>query len=391
MAWTSYYQAVSGSGRLSRIMKETKQKLLLTDAIINELPDPEKLSLSRSAGSLSGNSDSLSNGIKRNINDTWKLPLEPYPLMRLWLKFTSGLTLKDWSYNSHVAKIHTTTKEQPIKKLVQDDGITEGQVYNIFNGSSQWVEVKDDPGIRLSDMLLNDNEINMAIFLTPFSGATSDEEGYSDLFYKVDSDEVQYAYRARLKADGSVRFTIIDNYSVQEVDTPPGVVPLYDPGDFNPIDVDNDDFDIIGAPYQSDPDVIPQNWMILSFSYNIATRELSIWSAKIPDPVNDPGTVVVTREALSSTPQNITGLSMDLSLTEGNGTVVHDASGQGNNGTFAASPNDPLWVNNTIRFEGDTKRITVPNSPELDTMTSYTIAFKMKLRSYATGGVSNLI
>lgn len=393
MGWTSYYQAVGGAGRLSRILKETKQKLLLTDAVINELPDPEKISLSRSWASLSGNKDSLSNGISRNINDTWKLPIEPYPLMKLWLKFNSGLRLKDWSHNSHIAKIKTTTKLQPIKKLVQDDGITEGAVYNIFDGNSQWVEVEDQPGIRLSDMLLNDHEVNMAVYLTPFSGATLDADNYADLFYKIDSDEVAYGYRARIKNDGSLRFTIIDNYDVQEVTTAPGVVDVWTSGDFNLEDFDTEDYNTSGDAYQSDPDIVPTNWKILSFSYNLLTRQLSIWSATIPDPVNSPNTVTVTQHAVTTTPQNTTSLSMNLPITEGSGTILHDASGLGNNGTFVADPNAPTWDPTTkyLVFSGDNKRVSIPNSASLNTLSSFTIAFKLRLSSYSTTAVSDII
>lgn len=386
MSWTSYYSAVGGAGRLSRLLKETKQRLLLNDAVLTDLPDPEQISLSRSYASLSGNRDSLSRGISRNVNDVWKLPLEPYNKMRLWLKFECGLSPKDWSYSGQGTPIKTwiksSGKAQPIKRTVQDDGITEGQVYNIFDGLTQWVEVEDREEIRLSDMLMSNNDVNISVFLSPFSGVTYDEEGYADLFYKVDTDEVQYAYRARLKADGSIRFTIVDNYAVSEVTTDPGVVDLWDTGDFDIEDFDNEDFDTSGQAYQTDPDIAPRNWKILSFSYNIITRQMRVWSAmQNPDDSND---ITITQHTVTTHPQDITNLSMQLPMNEGNLTVLHDASGQGNPGTFATpAANAPTWDNGLLKFSGNSQQVTIPNSAELNTFTSFTVAFKLKLTSYA--------
>jgi len=390
MAWSSYYQSQGGAGRLSRLLKETKQKLLLTDAILTELPDPEQLSLSRSYASLSGNRDSLSSGISRNVNDIWQLPKEPYPDMRLWLKFESGLKPKDWTWNEHNARIKTSTKVQPLKRLVNDDGITEGQVYNIFDGATQWVEVEDHEHIRLSDMLMEDNTVNLSVFLSPFGGATFDDEGYTDLFYKVDSDEVAYAYRARLHADGHIKFTIIDNYAVQEVVTDPEVVEVYDLGDFDMDDFESEDFIQSGPLYQVDPDVAPP-WKILSFSYNILTREMKVWYAYFPDPINDPGNVTVTQHVVSPTPQNITNLSLHLPLSEGNGTVLHDASGMGFDGNFAADPNAPVWDNGLLKFTADTQRFTVANHIPLNALSSFSIALKIKPTAYSVGADSNYI
>lgn len=392
MAWSSYYQSQGGAGRLSRLLKETKQKLLLTDAILTDLPDPEQLSLSRSYASLSGNRDSLSSGISRNVNDTWQLPKEPYPDMRLWLKFESGLKPKDWTWNEHNARIKTSTKVQPLKRLVNDDGITEGQVYNLFDGATQWVEVEDHDHIRLSSMLMESNTVNISVFLSPFAGATFDDEGYTDLFYKVDSDEVAYAYRARLNYDGHIKFTIVDNYAVHEVQTSPGVVDVYNLGDFDMDDFDSEEFDLTYDAYQVDPDVPPTNWKILSFSYNIVTREMKIWSAYQPDLIDDPSTYTVTQHVVTTNPQNITSLSMHLPITEGNGTVLHDASGQDNPGTFHATPaNAPAWEDGVLKFTGNNQQVTVANSAELNTFTSFSIAFKIKLHSYSVGGTLDAI
>lgn len=393
MAWSSYYSATSGAGRLSRILKETKQRLLLTDAVLTELPDPEQISISRSAGSLSGNRDVLSSGIARNISDAWKLPLEPYNKMRLWLKFECGLSPKDWSYYSEANRtwIKTSGKEQPLKRLVRDDGITEGQVYNLFDGRTQWVEVQDNEAIRLSDMLLSNNEINISVFLSPFSGVTFDEEGYTDLFYKVDSDEIQYAYRARLKSDGSIQFTVIDNYAVQQVVTDPGVVDIYDFGDFSPLDFDPTEFDTLGPEYQLNPDVDPPYWTIISFCYNIITRTMQVWTAKQNNPDTDPNDVTVTQHVVTPHPQDTTNLSMHIPLNEGNGETLHDASGQENHGTMADSPNAPLWEGNNLRFAGDTKRFTIENAIEIDALSTFTLAFKLKLTSYSQSSSNDVI
>lgn len=393
-AWSTYYQAVSGAGKLSRLIKDTRQRLILADATINNtLPDPEQLSISRSWSSLSGTRDTLSGGRSRNASDNWQLPLEPYPSLKFWIKYESGLKLKDHSLSSNSSTDNVTwvkgydsvnprKSAQPVKRLLKDDNVTEGRVYSLFDGRTQYTETLDSADIRLTDLLISNDEVCFAIYMSPYAGAIFDEnQEYTDLFYKIDSDEVAYGYRVRLKKDGALRFTIVDNYAVYDLETAAGVVPVYDVGDFDPLDYDPTDFQTIaGIPHQTDPDFDPvPDWKIYAFTYNILTHSLKIQSAwQNPDDPNDKQISIIAQTA---NPLDDTDLSMLLPCNEGNGTTLHDASGHENHGEFDET-NPPSWVDGALVFDGDDQSVVIPHDSSLDAFSEFTLAFKIKLDQY---------
>lgn len=78
---------------------------------------------------------------------------------------------------------------------------------------------------------------------------------------------------------------------------------------------------------------------------------------------------------------------LNLALTEGSGTYVVDASGNGNNGVFVGTP---TWITGGVRFSESGQYISIANSPSLNVCPNFTLAAKVKMLSYV-GTVNAII
>ena len=129
--------------------------------------------------------DNMSGGLSRQESDQFYMPLEPYPSMKAWLRFDSGITIKDYAYQGTVCKTETVrnqysqTVKRPLKRTIADDNITEGPVYSITNGLNQFFRIENSQHLKIQNILATANiyQISMIIspmfYYTPEAGSTT--------------------------------------------------------------------------------------------------------------------------------------------------------------------------------------------------------------------------
>ena len=69
------------------------------------------------------------------------------------------------------------------------------------------------------------------------------------------------------------------------------------------------------------------------------------------------------------------GLVANYTFDEGTGTIVHDTSGNANDGTFVGNPTwAPGLINSCLSFDGSTQYVQIPHSASIDPITGWTLA-----------------
>jgi hypothetical protein len=114
-------------------------------------------------------------------------------------------------------------------------------------------------------------------------------------------------------------------------------------------------------------------------------------SAPVSTATAAPSNLQVTAFAVTATPTATptpasNGLVAAYSFNEGTGTVVHDVSGNNNNGTIASA----TWTTtgrygSALSFNGKSSLVTVPESPSLDLKTALTLEAWVKPTAAASG------
>lgn len=399
MSFGDFEYQETTSSQLARILKGMRQEQVILDAVQNPIDDLEEFPDARQVESVKGTKDHIG-AVVHPVSKSWHFANEPNENTRLWLWFREGWRLKDYSRHGNDAFAdqlepapYPVENYVPLRRRITDDLTTAGRFYGIIDGKSQYYRVEDGPENRITDLLVTNNTLCFSIFLSPYQTYILDEDDCATLFQKLDDDQSTNAVRVCAEVDGTVQFYINYQGSYYSVETAAGVVPLLETPEFVPGQFLDEEFLTQSTkPWQWNPDVVPPDWTWLFFTFDKISRQMKVY--KVAD-----GGYTATEIAVSSHPDETalrtsTTFEMHLPMTEGPEATlgVYDVTGNSNHGAFAnPAPNQPVWDNGRLKFVGDNQLVTIENDPSINTLSVFTIAFKIKLTSYRTTANQDII
>jgi hypothetical protein len=313
------------SDEQSQIISKLIQKNILAAAETKKIQD-DLIQL----GDLSDSQLNITEQIESKVASVftvWKLPIEPdNNQCRLWLHATNCCLLSDLSDFGALAKFYGR-----YPKLVEgyDDGVT-GNVLNPYlDGITNYLRVKDNPNIRLNNIV--GTKAGITIFLRAYSTSLSlSLDGSKRFFFsKIDDDLITYGYEAFADPTGVIYFVVRQNgVDYKNKTASPALTPQRDYSDFDSADYKAVDFYTTAQPVYSPDDLIDDYVFTFKFSDHTmqifkngvsltlasASAEPAVFPPAIsnPPPLNNANLLVVTMTASGGT--NV-AFSNDANLT----------------------------------------------------------------------------
>jgi len=405
MSFGDFEYQETTSNQLARILKGMRQEQIILDAVQNPIDDVEEYPDARQVESVKGTKDHIG-AVTIPVSKNWHYANEPNQDTRVWLWFREGWRLRDYSRHGNEAFAEQVEPSPvpvrnyvPLRRKQNDDGTTPGRLYGIIDGVSQYYRVLDSPENRLTDLLSTNNEFCFSCFFSPFESYTFDEaDDRLRFIQKLDDDQSNNATRVELEEDGTVHFYLVYKGAAYHVETAPGVVPLVQVPEFQPGEFIDEEF-MTQSPYawQWNPNVAAPDWMWLFFSFDKTTRQLKIYKIQQNGmaAAAAAATELVTTTAAPDDQTILANVSMWLPANENDPTAIatYDITGNENHAIFDTDPTHaPTYTTDGfLHFTGDNRIARITNSPELNTFTNFTMAFKLRLHARPTGGAHDLV
>lgn len=400
MSFGDFEYQETTSNTLARILKGMRQEQIILDAVQNPIDDVEEYPISVQVESVKGTKDHIG-AVTIPLAKNWHYANEPNENTRVWLWFREGWRLRDYSQHANEAfaqqvepSPYAVRNYVPLRRKANDDGTTPGRLYGIIDGVSQYYRVLDAPENRLTDLLASNTEFCFSAFFSPFQSYIFDETTDRIRFVqKLDDDQSNNACRVELEADGTVHFFIVYKGTAYHAETAPNVVPLVEIPEFQPGEFLDEEFLTQSPnPWQWNPDAVVTDWTWLFFSFNKTSRQLKIHKVKQG---GFAASELVSTASASNDDTILANVSMWLPANENDPDAIatYDITGNENHAIFDTDPTHaPTYVTDGfLHFTGDNRVARIANAPELTNTTSFTIAFKLRLHSYASTAVIDVI
>lgn len=396
MSFGDFEYQESTSATLARLLKGIRQEQVILDAVQNPIDDLEEFPDARQVESVKGTKDHIG-AVVHPVSKSWHFANEPNENTRLWLWFREGWRLRDYSRHGNDAFAdqlepapYPVENYVPLRRRITDDLTTAGRLYGIIDGKSQYYRVEDGPDNRITDLLVTNNTICFSVFFSPYQTYILDDDDCATVFQKLDDDQSSNAVRVCVEVDGKVTFSMVYQGLAYELVTAAGVAPVLETPEFIPGQfIDGEFLTQSTKPWQWNPDINPTDWTWLFFTFDKVSKQLKIYK------VADGGYTATLLVSSTDETGMLANVSMWIPANEGQGvdaTTAYDITSNNNDAVFAASPDAPDFsTDGYLHFVGDTKHANVSNTPSINTLTTFTIAFKVRLHSYATGGIADFM
>lgn len=308
------------------------------------------------------------------------LPIDPdLDKMRLWvLNEHGGRYLTDHSFMGNKIQLNGSDQSKMIWSTVDDTLEGSTVVNQLIDDQYLRVEDKDtspNTNVRIKEIVATEQGIS--VFIRIYVQRNENELNFGKpgvLFSKIDTEQVDFAYGAYLKNDGSLIWFVRDT-GREYVLTAPAASLVYAPTnlpDYTDTDFSPSDYHTVST-IDALPDPIP--FTDLTFTFQFSNKRLQIYKSQIAS-----ATAIIADSNNSPDASGLVGAwrmneGGDIGNTPDNpvsfARTVYNRVTTGNNGTITSATWD---ADNFLNFDGNNDFVDTTNYTAIQNLSAWTVS-----------------